>query len=345
MPNDTITYLLPEGSYFYYSGKSRYEYLSENDSVSSFFVGNSDNHVFRIKSAQDFSFVRLKDAEIACDTVFYRGETELYYNRKQYKKEETAAGTKYNMYLVNRTFPVKPGYNEFTLKFHEIAVESDSVGCYRWLQFGNKEMGDNYAIIIERPSSEYTDYKKGHIYLEEHSEADLIVGRSEYGNDAGFYRYPLSEISKDTTISIGFSGAYRVRFFYKDKLLSNYCDELEGNLELIDLTRNAHVLTGYSKLLYRGYIKLLPGKYRFKAVNANGANNDISFDVVFTIDHSCSIRLEQQETSIGEVTMGDKENLSEKAFYTIDGRRITRPQRGLNLIRMSDGSLRKVFIK
>lgn len=345
LPNDTITYLLPEGSYFYYSGKSRYEYLSENDSVSSFFVGNSDNHVFRIKSAQDFSFVRLKDAELACDTVFYRGETELYYNRKQYKKEETAAGTKYNMYLVNRTFPVKPGYNEFTLKFHEIAVESDSVGCYRWLQFGNKEMGDNYAIIIERPSSEYTDYKKGHIYLEEHSEADLIVGRSEYGNDAGFYRYPLSEISKDTTISIGFSGAYRVRFFYKDKLLSNYCDELEGNLELIDLTRNAHVLTGYSKLLYRGYIKLLPGKYRFRAVNANGANNDISFDVVFTIDHSCSIRLEQQETSIGEVTMGDKENLSEKAFYTIDGRRITRPQRGLNLIRMSDGSLRKVFIK
>ena len=250
------------------------------------------------------------------------------------------------MYLVNRTFPVKPGYNEFTLKFHEIAVESDSVGCYRWLQFGNKEMGDNYAIIIERPSSEYTDYKKGHIYLEEHSEADLIVGRSEYSNDAGFYRYPLSEISKDTTISIGFSGAYRVRFFYKNKLLSNYRDELEGNLELIDLTRNAHVLTGYSNLLYnRGSMRLLPGKYRFRAVNANGANNDISFDVVFTIDHSCSIRLEQQETSIGEVTMGDKENLSEKAFYTIDGRRITRPQRGLNLIRMSDGSLRKVFIK
>lgn len=348
LPNDTITYLLPEGSYFYYSGKTRDEYLSENDSVSSFFVGNSDNHVFRIKSAQDFSFVRLKDAEFACDTVFYRGETELYYNRKQYKKEETAAGTKYNMYLVNRTFPVKPGYNEFTLKFHEIVVESDSVGCYRWLQSWNKEWGDYSEgfIVIERPSREYSDYKKGHIYLEEHSEADLIVGMSEYSSDAGFYRYPLSEISKDTTISIGFSGVYRVRFFYKDKLLSNYRDELkEGNLELIDLTRNAHVLTGYSNLLYRGYIKLLPGKYRFRAQSADGFKEDISFDVVFTIDHSCSIRLEQQETSIGEVTMGDKENLSEKAYYTIDGRRITRPQRGLNLIRMSDGSLRKVFIK
>lgn len=348
LPNDTITYLLPEGSYFYYSGKTRNEYLSENDSVSSFFVGNSDNHVFRIKSAQDFSFVRLKDAKFACDTVFYRGETELYYNRKQYKKEETAAGTKYNKYLVNRTFPVKPGYNEFTLKFHEIVVESDSVGCYRWLQSWNKEWGDYSEgfIVIERPSREYSDYKKGHIYLEEHSEADLIVGMSEYSSDAGFYRYPLSEISKDTTISIGFSGVYRVRFFYKDKLLSNYRDELkEGNLELIDLTRNAHVLTGYSNLLYRGYIKLLPGKYRFRAQSADGFKEDISFDVVFTIDHSCSIRLEQQETSIGEVTMGDKENLSEKAYYTIDGRRITRPQRGLNLIRMSDGSLRKVFIK
>lgn len=324
LPNDTITYLLPEGSYFYYSGK---DYLSEYDSayssVSSFFVGNSDNHVFRIKSAQDISFVRLKDAEFACDTVFYRGETELYYNRKRYKKEETAAGTKYNTYLVNRTFPVKPGYNEFILKFHEIAVESDSVGCHRWLQFGDKEFPDYYYIWAGQPlGGEYSDYKKGHIYLEEHSEADLIVGKSEnkYNNDEGFYRYPLSEISKDTTISIGFSGAYWVQFFYKDKFLSNYRDELEGNLELIDLTRNAHVLTGYTRLLdSRGRIRLLPGKYRFRAVNATGYNNDISFDVVFTIERSCKIILEQQETSIGEVTMGEKENLSEKAFYTIDG--------------------------
>lgn len=30
------------------------------------------------------------------------------------------------------------------------------------------------------------------------------------------------------------------------------------------------------------------------------------------------------------------------AYYTIDGKRLTAPQRGINLVRMSDGTTRKV---
>lgn len=40
-----------------------------------------------------------------------------------------------------------------------------------------------------------------------------------------------------------------------------------------------------------------------------------------------------------------EDQASPVGFYTIDGRRISQPQHGLNIIRMSDGQSRKIFIK
>ncbi len=39
------------------------------------------------------------------------------------------------------------------------------------------------------------------------------------------------------------------------------------------------------------------------------------------------------------------ENVEEKARYTLNGTRLTVPQRGINIIRMSDGTTKKVVIK
>ena len=41
----------------------------------------------------------------------------------------------------------------------------------------------------------------------------------------------------------------------------------------------------------------------------------------------------------------NKSELKEVARYTIDGRRISTPQRGLNIVKMSDGSTVKVLVK
>lgn len=40
-----------------------------------------------------------------------------------------------------------------------------------------------------------------------------------------------------------------------------------------------------------------------------------------------------------------EEKATPVATYSIDGRRLSQPQRGLNIIRMSDGSTKKVMIK
>ena len=38
-------------------------------------------------------------------------------------------------------------------------------------------------------------------------------------------------------------------------------------------------------------------------------------------------------------------NTSETASYTLDGKRTTTRQRGINIVRMKDGSIRKIIVK
>ena len=48
------------------------------------------------------------------------------------------------------------------------------------------------------------------------------------------------------------------------------------------------------------------------------------------------------QTGIGNVKVG---NATEVARYTVDGRAISAPQAGVNIIKMSDGSVKKVWVK
>ena len=50
-------------------------------------------------------------------------------------------------------------------------------------------------------------------------------------------------------------------------------------------------------------------------------------------------------TGITTVNGNDKENVNDGEWYTIDGQRIDRPRHGVNIIKMSDGTTRKVIIK
>lgn len=338
LPNDTIAFLLPENTYYWFGGKDYNDRLQE---VQTLVVGNNtENMVVPIISADDFAFVRLSDMGTVKDSLLFGHEPSMVYNNKVFKRERIDGKMGLNTYWANSIFKLQYGYNEIAVKYHGITVESDSVGCYRWVQKHDEEVGDYCDVTNERPEKLYAK-NNGRIFLAENSEADLII-EQDYspGINSPVYRYHIKNLFADTTIHIGFSQQCTARLYYKEKGLSAYRDVLEGALELTDLTRNAHVLVGLSDLLNQDSICLLPGKYRFRTL---GGDDEISFDVVFTIEKACRIDLDRQETSIGEVTTG--ENISETARYTIDGRCIARPQRGINLVRMSDGSLRKVLVK
>lgn len=66
-------------------------------------------------------------------------------------------------------------------------------------------------------------------------------------------------------------------------------------------------------------------------IEANGESRSININLVYL-----------DPASVGEVS---KANITEVARYAADGRQLTQPQRGLNIVRMSDGSVKKVMNK
>ncbi|MBQ0114772.1 MAG: hypothetical protein KBT10_02720 [Bacteroidales bacterium] len=57
---------------------------------------------------------------------------------------------------------------------------------------------------------------------------------------------------------------------------------------------------------------------------------------------SPAFRIGDAQTGIGNVKVG---NTTEVARYTVDGRAISTPQAGVNIVKMSDGSVKKVWVK
>ena len=51
------------------------------------------------------------------------------------------------------------------------------------------------------------------------------------------------------------------------------------------------------------------------------------------------------DTNMLEVTNVSKTFSTEVARYTVNGQLISAPQHGINIIKMSDGTVRKVFVK
>lgn len=70
--------------------------------------------------------------------------------------------------------------------------------------------------------------------------------------------------------------------------------------------------------------------------------------VALLIDRNSGLIINAAETNIANATGINSvsfTNATEAARYTLDGRQITAPQHGLNIIKMSDGSVRKVMVK
>ena len=81
---------------------------------------------------------------------------------------------------------------------------------------------------------------------------------------------------------------------------------------------------------------------------------NVSFDGTdkgsYGLNTSCYVCIDnvgcEKNTSTGiAANKWNSVELHEVARYTIDGKRISAPQKGINIIRMSDGSTRKVVVK
>ena len=74
-------------------------------------------------------------------------------------------------------------------------------------------------------------------------------------------------------------------------------------------------------------------------------SSDKSYGYLNTPTYFCLDNFGAANTSTGISKPANMVDVYEGARYTIDGKRISAPQKGINIIRMSDGSTRKVVVK
>lgn len=92
------------------------------------------------------------------------------------------------------------------------------------------------------------------------------------------------------------------------------------------------------------YTIAMPTKATLKAA----INKDKVYAVVLVVDDATGEILNAAKTKVvGEETGINATHIQSAAdsFYTIDGRRLTAPQRGVNIVRNADGSTRKVVVE
>lgn len=65
---------------------------------------------------------------------------------------------------------------------------------------------------------------------------------------------------------------------------------------------------------------------------------------VYDSGESC-LSNEAMLTPTGIDQTGSDATATETGRYAIDGRRLTSPERGVNIVRMSDGKVRKIIVK
>ena len=192
------------------------------------------------------------------------------------------------------------------------------------------------ATIKVVPQTNINGAKLGIVLL-----ADSLRGTSSAWKQSNYYtQYSSSQLGDDLG-QFGSGGANGTSTFFwdfNDVVINTYYEggqyEMNlGNLSKGDAQTVEYELAFPTKATLRAALKL----------NCIAA-------AAFVIDSSGKIlnagKIYVTETNgIRDISKTADSNLREVARYTLDGRMVTTPQRGVNIVRLSDGSTIKVFVR
>ena len=132
---------------------------------------------------------------------------------------------------------------------------------------------------------------------------------------SGWSEIPATMPAKDVTVTGTFSvNSYKLTYMVDDKEYKSY--EVEYGSSITpeqEPTMEGYIFSGWSEIP-----ETMPAE-------------DVVVTGTFTLD----------TTGIDDVYSND----DNKEYYTVDGVRIAQPNKGINIVKMSDGSIRKIFIR
>lgn len=340
---DTIVCLLPdlEDSYAWFAKKRNASRPTNEAIIPIEFNNNRYAEIypnlpgFSIKRMFDIDGVQLVFADNSLNEFVYKRECVL-----------TVAPTceggieEKQAYFVNNTYPIEEGKNDYEIKYRQVkfnTAQPDSLHCF-------PEYPDYYNL-------KYGGCQKYYISTDSH----LYFSVEEPSNV--YYTYDILPSENDFIFYPNLNKTFKVNFVYNGKPLPDEYftqRDLKISYKYKDEEESPIVKCYLSDLLYEG-VPLASGQYTMsgeigieykdsetnKYVTINIPLNNFKFEVK---DAPVTVELNPIANAIDNVNASPS-NVTVVRRYTMDGRSITMPQRGVNLLKMSDGTIRKVIVK
>lgn len=344
VPHDTLTVILPEGNHEWCVGKKGEKLDSAN--IHTFTLGATDTLT---QTIYDREFALLRVNCLGVDSIY------VYNNVPKYQWYSLSKLTKGRMYYADEAIPLNPGYNERTITWREAKLQKDTLySLSYWLEAP--------VIWVDEDGSYYTSYASfsrpnNYLMLEKlqtatpdsaicistGSRVNLAVCTGRTFDPARFITINPSEA--DTTVAVCTQKTVPVNFGCKDRLVQAF-----ERLNMCYGNEQTHIVPNM-RFYRRNRMDLEPGHYTMSGVVANEDNETgeyvlTPFSIAFDIEagHSAFIELCPDPTAIAAAP-ADSAPAKAAACYAPDGRRISTPQSGLNIIKMTDGTVRKVIVK
>lgn len=352
IPYDTITIILPEGEYDWVMQKDLDEYNSAPHHA--FTLANTDTLVQRLQPT-DFALLRVSC--LGSDSIYVYNNVPASHRYRQSKldRQNKYDYTNGRLYYADEAIPLNPGYNERTITWREAKLQKDTLrGMSYWLEapityldedgsyytsYTGFSRADNY-LVLEKLETATPDSA---ICISTGSKANLAVWSSGAYATARFITINPSEA--DTTIAVYTQGYVRVNFSYKGGRVPGF-----ERLNMCYGNEQTHIVP-HSRFYYRSLMDLEPGHYTMSGVvsyedDATGEYVTTPFSIAFDVEanHPTTIELCPDPTAVAAAP-ANSAPAKAAACYAPDGRRICTPQSGLNIIKMTDGSVRKVIVK
>ena len=346
MPYDTLTVILPEGNHEWYVCKEKEGTRPDSAYLHTFTLANTDTLT---QTIYDREFALLRVSCLGVDSIY------VYNNVPKYHRYRLSKLTKGRLYYADEEIPLSPGYNERIITWREAKLQKDtlySLSC--WLEapityvdedgsyytsYTYFSRPDNY-LMLEKLQTATPDSA---ICISTGSTVNLAVWSSGAYATARFITINPSEA--DTTIAVYTQGYVRVNFSYKGGRVPGFerLNMCYGN----EQTRIVPNPNFYRK----SRMDLEPGHYTMSGVvayedDATGEYVLTPFSIAFDVEanHPTTIELCPDPTAVAAAP-ANSAPAKTAACYAPDGRRISTPQPGLNIIKMTDGTVRKVIVK
>lgn len=344
IPYDTITIILPEGEYDWVMQKDLDEYNSAPHHA--FALANTDTLVQRLQPT-DFALLRVNC--LGADSIY------VYNNVPKYHRYRQSKLTKGRLYYADEEIPLRPGYNERTITWREVKLQKDtlySLSCWfeapityvdedgsYYTSYTSFSRPNNY-LMLEKLQTATPDSA---ICISTGSTVNLAVYAGGQSFPARFITINPSEA--DTTVAVYTQKAVTVNFGCKDGLVQAF-----ERLNMCYGNEQTHIVPN-SIFYRRNRMYLEPGHYTMSGVAIHENDNTgecvyTPFSIAFDIEagHSAFIELCPDPAAVAAVP-ANSAPAKAAACYAPDGRRISTPQPGLNIIKMTDGTVRKVIVK